>query len=149
MTPAGLHPVVLREPPDAAGELHHPRPQADGESAVSAGERGQDPVVHGPRHQLLPRGQGHRPDHPGGVRPRRVEGLSTHETWFNVCFRLRPTGRLDEYLACIAKIQKAVEYFQDNNPDSPELNTVVQYSSVSHTHSECTLLSYCWESRDG
>ncbi|XP_036427785.1 exocyst complex component 7 isoform X7 [Colossoma macropomum] len=35
-----------------------------------------------------------------------------------------PTGRLDEYLACIAKIQKAVEYFQDNNPDSPELNTV-------------------------
>ncbi|KAF7652937.1 hypothetical protein LDENG_00090470 [Lucifuga dentata] len=35
-----------------------------------------------------------------------------------------PTGRLDEYLTCIAKIQKAVEYFQDNNPDSPELNTV-------------------------
>ncbi|KAJ3607699.1 hypothetical protein NHX12_024750 [Muraenolepis orangiensis] len=35
-----------------------------------------------------------------------------------------PTGRLVEYLACIAKIQKAVEYFQDNNPDSPELNTV-------------------------
>ncbi|XP_031606312.1 exocyst complex component 7 isoform X2 [Oreochromis aureus] len=35
-----------------------------------------------------------------------------------------PTGRLDEYLACIARIQKAVEYFQDNNPDSPELNTV-------------------------
>lgn len=41
----------------------------------------------------------------------------------------RPTGRLDEYLACIAKIQKAVEYFQDNNPDSPELNTVVQFNS--------------------
>ncbi|XP_027885249.1 exocyst complex component 7 isoform X2 [Xiphophorus couchianus] len=35
-----------------------------------------------------------------------------------------PSGRLDEYLACIARIQKAVEYFQDNNPDSPELNTV-------------------------
>ncbi|XP_028423360.1 exocyst complex component 7 isoform X6 [Perca flavescens] len=35
-----------------------------------------------------------------------------------------PTGRLDDYLLCIAKIQKAVEYFQDNNPDSPELNTV-------------------------
>ncbi|XP_048343363.1 exocyst complex component 7 [Sphaerodactylus townsendi] len=35
-----------------------------------------------------------------------------------------PTGRLEEYLACMAKIQKAVEYFQDNNPDSPELNTV-------------------------
>ncbi|XP_030195748.1 exocyst complex component 7 isoform X9 [Gadus morhua] len=35
-----------------------------------------------------------------------------------------PTGRLAEYLSCIAKIQKAVEYFQDNNPDSPELNTV-------------------------
>ncbi|XP_056626950.1 exocyst complex component 7 isoform X13 [Triplophysa dalaica] len=35
-----------------------------------------------------------------------------------------PAGRLNEYLVCIAKIQKAVEYFQDNNPDSPELNTV-------------------------
>ncbi|XP_034049217.1 LOW QUALITY PROTEIN: exocyst complex component 7 [Thalassophryne amazonica] len=35
-----------------------------------------------------------------------------------------PTGRLDEYLSCIKKIQEAVEYFQDNNPDSPELNTV-------------------------
>ncbi|XP_053231935.1 exocyst complex component 7 isoform X16 [Podarcis raffonei] len=35
-----------------------------------------------------------------------------------------PTGRLEEYLACMAKIQKAVEYFQDNNPDSPELNRV-------------------------
>uniref|UniRef100_A0A8C7WZ29 Exocyst complex component 7 n=1 Tax=Oryzias sinensis TaxID=183150 RepID=A0A8C7WZ29_9TELE len=42
-----------------------------------------------------------------------------------------PAGRLDEYLACIAKIQKAVEYFQDNNPDSPELNTVVQYQPLS------------------
>lgn len=41
----------------------------------------------------------------------------------------RPTGRLNEYLACIAKIQKAVEYFQDNNPDSPELNTVVEYQA--------------------
>uniref|UniRef100_A0A6Q2YCX0 Exocyst complex component 7 n=1 Tax=Esox lucius TaxID=8010 RepID=A0A6Q2YCX0_ESOLU len=38
-----------------------------------------------------------------------------------------PTGRLDEYLACIAKIQKAVEYFQDNNPDSPELNTKARF----------------------
>ncbi|KAM9296354.1 exocyst complex component 7 isoform 8-T8 [Gastrophryne carolinensis] len=35
-----------------------------------------------------------------------------------------PVGRLEEYLSCIAKIQKAVEYFQDNNPDSPELNRV-------------------------
>ncbi|XP_052467944.1 exocyst complex component 7 isoform X1 [Carassius gibelio] len=35
-----------------------------------------------------------------------------------------PAAHLEEYLACIAKIQKAVEYFQDNNPDSPELNTV-------------------------
>uniref|UniRef100_A0A8D0ECT3 Exocyst complex component 7 n=1 Tax=Salvator merianae TaxID=96440 RepID=A0A8D0ECT3_SALMN len=35
-----------------------------------------------------------------------------------------PTGRLEEYLSCMAKIQKAVEYFQDNNPDSPELNRV-------------------------
>ncbi|XP_019398178.1 PREDICTED: exocyst complex component 7 isoform X10 [Crocodylus porosus] len=35
-----------------------------------------------------------------------------------------PSGRLVEYLACLDKIQKAVEYFQDNNPDSPELNRV-------------------------
>uniref|UniRef100_A0A8C9TY27 Exocyst complex component 7 n=1 Tax=Scleropages formosus TaxID=113540 RepID=A0A8C9TY27_SCLFO len=35
---------------------------------------------------------------------------------------IKPVGT--RYLACIAKIQKAVEYFQDNNPDSPELNTV-------------------------
>ncbi|NXP74460.1 EXOC7 protein, partial [Ramphastos sulfuratus] len=35
-----------------------------------------------------------------------------------------PTGRLEEYLSCMDKIQKAVEYFQDNNPDSPELNRV-------------------------
>ncbi|XP_031207379.1 exocyst complex component 7 isoform X7 [Mastomys coucha] len=35
-----------------------------------------------------------------------------------------PTGRLEEYLGSLAKIQKAVEYFQDNSPDSPELNKV-------------------------
>ncbi|KAG9332163.1 hypothetical protein JZ751_015739 [Albula glossodonta] len=35
-----------------------------------------------------------------------------------------PAGKLEEYLACIAEIQKAVEFFQHNNPDSPELNTV-------------------------
>ncbi|XP_019358653.1 PREDICTED: exocyst complex component 7 isoform X5 [Gavialis gangeticus] len=35
-----------------------------------------------------------------------------------------PSGRLVEYLACLDKIQKAVEYFQDNNPDGPELNRV-------------------------
>ncbi|XP_028912817.1 exocyst complex component 7 isoform X6 [Ornithorhynchus anatinus] len=35
-----------------------------------------------------------------------------------------PSGRLEQYLGCLAKIQKAVEYFQDNNPDSPELNRV-------------------------
>ncbi|XP_041073012.1 exocyst complex component 7 isoform X5 [Carcharodon carcharias] len=35
-----------------------------------------------------------------------------------------PAGRLEEYLSCMARIQKAVEYFQDNNPDSPELNRV-------------------------
>ncbi|XP_078081975.1 exocyst complex component 7 isoform X13 [Mustelus asterias] len=35
-----------------------------------------------------------------------------------------PAGRLEEYLNCMARIQKAVEYFQDNNPDSPELNRV-------------------------
>ncbi|XP_073443996.1 exocyst complex component 7 isoform X7 [Dendrobates tinctorius] len=35
-----------------------------------------------------------------------------------------PSGRLEEYLSCIAKIQKAVEYFQENNPGSFELNRV-------------------------
>ncbi|XP_043317362.1 exocyst complex component 7 isoform X4 [Cervus canadensis] len=35
-----------------------------------------------------------------------------------------PTGRLEEYLGSMAKVQKAVEYFQDNSPDSPELNKV-------------------------
>lgn len=41
-------------------------------------------------------------------------------------FHCSPAGRLVEYLACLDKIQKAVEYFQDNNPDSPELNRVVR-----------------------
>lgn len=35
-----------------------------------------------------------------------------------------PAGRLEEYLECMARIQNAVEYFTENNPDSPELNTV-------------------------
>ena len=47
-----------------------------------------------------------------------------------VCVCVRPAGRLEEYLLCMAKIQKAVEFFQDNNPDSPELNTVVSLSLV-------------------
>lgn len=54
-------------------------------------------------------------------------GYTNSDMYTNFLFCLRPTGRLDEYLACIARIQKAVEYFQDNNPDSPELNTVVKY----------------------
>lgn len=66
----GLYPVFVWEPPDAAGELHHPSPQADGEPAASAGECGQDALLHGPRHQLLPRGQRHRQDHQRGVRLR-------------------------------------------------------------------------------
>lgn len=32
---------------------------------------------------------------------------------------------------CMDKIQKAVEYFQDNSPDSPELNRVVGRRSGS------------------
>ncbi|KAJ8332056.1 hypothetical protein SKAU_G00429650 [Synaphobranchus kaupii] len=35
-----------------------------------------------------------------------------------------PADRLDEYLVCMDKVQKAVEFFQENNPDSPDLNTV-------------------------
>lgn len=143
----GLHPVVLWESSDAAGKLHHPRPQADGEPAAAAGERGQDPVLYGPCHQLLPCGQGHRQDHQRGVRREGQAfppGPSCHVTWLapsqltsSLSFS-RPTGRLDEYLSCIAKIQKAVEYFQDNNPDSPELNTVVQNWSrtLVQTHTD-------------
>lgn len=47
------------------------------------------------------------------------------------------------------KIQKAVEYFQDNNPDSPELNRVVGCGSGTwHGREEgqkqpCCLLSCC------
>lgn len=55
----GFYPVFLRESSDAAGELHHPGAQTDGEPAASARKRGQDTVLHGPRHQLLPRGQRH------------------------------------------------------------------------------------------
>lgn len=63
----GFHPVLLWESSDAAGELHHPGAQTDGEPAASAGKRGQDSVLHGPRHQLLPRGQRHGQDHQRGV----------------------------------------------------------------------------------
>lgn len=59
----GFYPVFLRESSDAAGELHHPGAQTDGEPAASAGKRGQDAVLHGSRHQLLPRGQRHGQDH--------------------------------------------------------------------------------------
>lgn len=51
--------------------------------------------------------------------------LSSWGTNFIFCFIFSPTGRLEEYLNCMDKIQKAVEYFQDNSPDSPELNRVV------------------------
>lgn len=74
--PVGLHPVFLRESSDAAGELHHPSTQTDGEPAASAGKRGQDPVLHGPRHQLLPRGQRHRQDHQRRVRRHSLSGAA-------------------------------------------------------------------------
>lgn len=64
----GVHPVVLRKSADAAGELHHTSSQTDREPAAAAGQRGQDTVLHGPCHQLLPCGQGHGQDHQGGVR---------------------------------------------------------------------------------
>lgn len=50
---------------------------------------------------------------------------------FIFAFIFSPTGRLEEYLNCMDKIQKAVEYFQDNSPDSPELNRVVGRRSAS------------------
>lgn len=50
---------------------------------------------------------------------------------FIFAFICSPTGRLEEYLNCMDKIQKAVEYFQDNSPDSPELNRVVGRRSGS------------------
>lgn len=53
-----------------------------------------------------------------------------------------PTGRLGEYLGSMAKIQKAVEYFQDNSPDSPELNKVVRnlWISVRQTDGHHSLI---------
>lgn len=50
---------------------------------------------------------------------------------FIFAFIFSPTGRLEEYLNCMDKIQKAVEYFQDNSPDSPELNRVVGHRAGS------------------
>ncbi|XP_030645552.1 exocyst complex component 7-like [Chanos chanos] len=35
-----------------------------------------------------------------------------------------PTGRLGEYLACLDQIRRSEEYFQENNPDGPELKTL-------------------------
>lgn len=124
----GFYPVFLWESSDAAGELNHPSAQTDGEPTASAGQRGQDAVLHGPRHQLLPRGQRHGQDHQRRVGRQACSRCLCCGKCDSCCFFFRPTGRLDEYLACIAKIQKAVEYFQDNNPDSPELNTVVQFN---------------------
>jgi hypothetical protein len=44
----------------------------------------------------------------------------------------------------MAKIQKAVEYFQDNSPDSPELNKVVrdQQSNVRSLRTSVPTLSH-------
>ncbi|XP_064866761.1 exocyst complex component 7-like isoform X4 [Oncorhynchus nerka] len=33
-----------------------------------------------------------------------------------------PTGRLPDYLACVHRLKKAEEYFQQEDPDGPELN---------------------------
>ncbi|XP_031670262.1 exocyst complex component 7 isoform X6 [Oncorhynchus kisutch] len=33
-----------------------------------------------------------------------------------------PTGRLSDYLACVHRLKKAEEYFQQEDPDGPELN---------------------------
>uniref|UniRef100_A0A8C7P4A4 Uncharacterized protein n=1 Tax=Oncorhynchus mykiss TaxID=8022 RepID=A0A8C7P4A4_ONCMY len=37
-----------------------------------------------------------------------------------------PTGRLSDYLACVHRLKKAEEYFQQEDPDGPELNMLVQ-----------------------
>lgn len=71
---------------------------------------------------------------------------------FIFAFIFSPTGRLEEYLNCMDKIQKAVEYFQDNNPDSPELNRVVGHGSGSlhgwdrdsHSPATCPLAVRGW-----
>ncbi|XP_052359043.1 exocyst complex component 7-like [Oncorhynchus keta] len=34
----------------------------------------------------------------------------------------RPTGRLSDYLACVHRLKKAEQYFQQEDPDGPELN---------------------------
>ncbi|KAJ8263781.1 hypothetical protein GJAV_G00141220 [Gymnothorax javanicus] len=35
-----------------------------------------------------------------------------------------PAGRLEEYLGCMAEVLRAVQFFQENSPDSPELYSV-------------------------
>ena len=37
-------------------------------------------------------------------------------------------GRLDAYLECLDRLQEAIKYFEDKNPESPELLNVVSRS---------------------
>ncbi|GAB1297090.1 Exocyst complex component 7 [Apodemus speciosus] len=61
-----------------------------------------------------------------------------------------PTGRLEEYLGSMAKIQKAVEYFQDNSPDSPELNKVTYQKRASDPITDgCEPPCGCWNLNSG
>lgn len=40
--------------------------------------------------------------------------------------RRGPNRNVDHYIECMAKLSEAVKFFTENNPDSPELNNVVQ-----------------------
>lgn len=44
---------------------------------------------------------------------------------FNYLLYCRPGRQVDRYIALMEKLTKAVAFFKENNPDSPELNTVV------------------------
>jgi len=45
---------------------------------------------------------------------------------FNV---YRPGGQVERYLECMGRLVEAITFFSQNNPDSPELNTVVRVGS--------------------
>lgn len=40
--------------------------------------------------------------------------------------RRGPSRQVDRYIECMVKLSDAVKFFRENNPDSPELNNVVQ-----------------------
>ena len=52
--------------------------------------------------------------------------ISYHHTALDVEAILRqgPSGQVVKYLKCMGRLVEAIDFFSENNPDSPELNTV-------------------------